>query len=195
MADFKIAHARTQIIEGFYSNDPVDKGGETIYGVARKANPTWMGWRLVDEWKKKPGFPKNMCNDQVLIDYSLSLFKQNYWNQCALDYVIDQDVANEIYDCSVNFGPEAETKIVQRSLNRLNKKGKLFPELKVDGDFGPKTRNTLNGFRYKEALLKTLNGYQFMRYDAICQDDETQEKFFHGWLTRVEFQKETKFNL
>lgn len=35
--------------EGGYVNDPDDKGGETYKGIARKFNPDWKGWKIIDK--------------------------------------------------------------------------------------------------------------------------------------------------
>ena len=53
MADFDIAYGETELREGGYVNDPVDRGGETHRGVARKFNPDWKGWALVDRLKRE----------------------------------------------------------------------------------------------------------------------------------------------
>ena len=56
MADFMKAYLKMAPVEGLYSNDPDDPGGETVYGVARVFWPKWSGWSIVDAAKKQPGF-------------------------------------------------------------------------------------------------------------------------------------------
>lgn len=105
MAVFKIAYERTNRFEGFYSNDPKDSGGETLYGISRKKGaPFPEFWAIVDEYKKKPGFPNNMKQDQRLIDMKISWYKKNYWDVVKLDEVRSQNIANQLYDISVNKG-------------------------------------------------------------------------------------------
>jgi lysozyme family protein len=52
MADFEIAYGETELREGGYVNDPVDRGGETHRGVARKFHPDWSGWKIIDQIKQ-----------------------------------------------------------------------------------------------------------------------------------------------
>ena len=47
MADFEIAYGETELFEGGYVNDPVDRDGETHRGVARRFHPDWEGWQIV----------------------------------------------------------------------------------------------------------------------------------------------------
>lgn len=105
MADFMIAYKRTNVFEGFYSNDPDDTGGETLYGISRKKGaPFPEFWAIVDEYKKKPGFPNNMKGDQKLISMKTNWYKRNYWDVLRADELRYQPIANMLYDISVNKG-------------------------------------------------------------------------------------------
>ncbi len=52
-AQFSAADAYVSPIEGIWSDDPDDRGGETCFGLTRKNNPDWVGWVDVDNYKKK----------------------------------------------------------------------------------------------------------------------------------------------
>lgn len=104
MANFDIAYKKTGGWEGFYSNDPNDTGGETIYGVSRKNNPGWLGWRIVDNYKKLPGFPANMKKDTQLPGLAKELAKNKYWDVLRLTEINNQYLANRLYDISYNKG-------------------------------------------------------------------------------------------
>ena len=42
-----------------------------------------------------------------------------------------------------------------------------------------------------ECFFKTLNGFQFMRYEEITRDIPKDEKFAYGWMKRIqEYRKE-----
>lgn len=103
MAIFDIAYKKTGGWEGFYSNDANDTGGETVYGVSRKNNPKWAGWKIVDSYKVS-GFPGNMKNDKTLPILARELYKSNYWNIIRLSEINNQHLANKLYDISVNKG-------------------------------------------------------------------------------------------
>ena len=51
MADFMKAYLKMAPVEGLYSNDPDDPGGETVHGIARVFWPRWSGWSIVDAAK------------------------------------------------------------------------------------------------------------------------------------------------
>ena len=108
MAEFKIAFERTNKFEGFYSNDPKDTGGETLYGISRKKGaPFPEFWALVDKYKKKPGFPNNMKSEPRFKQMIEGWYKNNYWDTVRLDEVRNQNLANQLYDISVNKGAGA----------------------------------------------------------------------------------------
>ena len=46
MADLKIAEAKTLKWEGGYCNVAGDKGGETIFGIARNMHPDLKLWKV-----------------------------------------------------------------------------------------------------------------------------------------------------
>ncbi len=66
MADFDIAYRLTMKHEGGYANNKADRGGETYRGIARKFWSGWIGWPLVDDAKKQPGFPKSLDENLLL---------------------------------------------------------------------------------------------------------------------------------
>lgn len=105
MANFNIAYKRTNIWEGFYSNNKNDAGGETLYGISRtKGAPFPEFWKLVDEFKRLPNFPNNMAGNQQLIAMKTSWYKKNYWDVLKGDDIKNQGIANQLYDISVNKG-------------------------------------------------------------------------------------------
>lgn len=185
MADFKSAFLKSMHHEGAYSNNPTDRGGETYKGIARNKNRAWDGWRIIDGYKSMADFEKELDSDtglQLLVDV---FYKLNYWDALSLDDVINQEIADELFDTCINMGTGTAAKFLQAALNLLNRNGKNYPDLKVDGKVGNTTIKTLNAFQNPKAILKTLNGLQFGRYVDICQADPTQEIFFNGWLNRV----------
>ena len=52
MAKLEIAQAKTLKWEGGYDNVAGDKGGETIFGIARAIHPNLKLWQYLDTYKK-----------------------------------------------------------------------------------------------------------------------------------------------
>ncbi len=128
MADFWIADRRTSNAEGFYSNNPADAGGETLWGIARNRNPQWEGWSIVDQYKKKSNFPTNMRNDTNLYRLRGNFYKANYWDTIRGDEIQSQRVANEMYDTGVNMGVGMSIRFSQRAAG-LAETGRMNTEL------------------------------------------------------------------
>lgn len=115
MASFSVAFKRTKKFEGGYVNNPNDSGKETYNGISRVHNPTWKGWRIVDEMKEKPNFPGNLSQRKAeLANLEMQLYKNNYWNPIWGDKIHSQDVANDLYDYGVNTGVVNAIKMSQR---------------------------------------------------------------------------------
>jgi len=158
--------------EGGYVNNPSDPGGETKYGIAKRSFP-------------------NLDIKNLTLEKAKEIYYKNYWNtkKLNLDDIakFDEKIAIELFDTGINQGIVTSSKYLQEALNLLNRNEKLFPDMKVDGWIGKKTLDALDKLRSydKPALLKILNGLQFMRYYNIAERNPIQEKFFSGWMKRI----------
>lgn len=164
MADFTQAFIKTVGLEGGYVNDPVDPGGETNFGISKRQ------------------YPELDIKNLTLKDAE-TIYKRDYWDWLSLDQLKHQGVANELFDTGVNAGVLIAGEFIQEAMNLLVEDGYLV----VDGVVGPITLNAVNKYSFTRALLKTLNGLQFMHYFGIVTDRPKMQKFFRGWLRRVEF--------
>ena len=82
--------------EGGYVNDPRDPGGETKYGISKRAYP-------------------NEDIKNLTLDRAKELYKRDYWN--ALEAETLPDAARlMVFDCAVNCGVTAAKKLLQRSI-------------------------------------------------------------------------------
>lgn len=174
MADFNIAHKLTSRVEGGYVNHPNDPGGETIFGIARNYYPNWEGWKAVDWSKGQPGFPNNMENLRELAD---TFFKKEFWDTIRGDEIQDQDIANEIYDSSVNFGRSRAVKMAQEAV-----KIGFGADIDVDGKIGPKTIAALNSCTNKPWLYQLMNMIQGKQYLEIVEKQPKKAVFLRGWI-------------
>ena len=185
MADFKLAYFKTMGHEGGYVNNPNDRGGETYKGIARNFHPTWQGWSLIESYKKDKNFIRLLERDEYLEQLVLAFYKTQFWDALELDHLKSQTIADELFDSSVNLGTGTTIMLLQEALNLLNRNQHDFKDIRLDGKMGPRTIASLQSYSNEMAMLKTLNGLQFVRYRNICFKDATQEVFFHGWLKRV----------
>ena len=105
--------------EGGYVNDPKDPGGETKYGISKKA------------------YPDIDIKNLTVVD-AKEIYKRDYWDKNKVDSVPDE-LKHIYFDCCVNMGRSRAVKILQQSA--VNK-GK---NIKVDGGMGPNTIKALKG--------------------------------------------------
>ena len=130
------AHAFVKPNEGVYSDDADDAGGETYKGYARRRNPLWLGWPIIDGYKCKyrgEAFLAALERDEALQRLILDSYKVNYWDRIWGDRIVDQGIATQMYDTAVNKGPKVSIRFAEMSvgmgatgvmsktlLNRLN---------------------------------------------------------------------------
>lgn len=162
--------------EGGYVDHPDDRGGATNFGitisVARAAG--WQG--------SMRDLPRAMA---------LAIYRRRYWAQPGFEAVaaIMPGVAAELFDTGVNMGPSVAAMFLQRSLNALNRQGRDWPDLVVDGAIGTASLAALRGLRQvrglagEAVLLKALNALQGARYIEIAEARPRNESFVFGWLS------------
>ena len=152
--------------EGGYVNDSLDRGGETKYGISKKSYP-------------------NVDIKSLSLEEAKNLYYVGYWNtkRGNLSFLPDA-VAIELFDTSVNMGSDTARRMLQKSLNLLNRVETRYDDLKVDGWLGSTTFKAV-ALVNEDELLKVLNGLQFNRYLEIVENNHSQERFFAGWIKRT----------
>jgi len=161
MASFLSAFAEVLIYEGNYSNDPDDPGGETRYGISKRAFP--------DE---------DIAN--LTLDRAHDIYMEDYWKPLRCGNIGSQLIANELFEQGVNMGTGTAVMVLQESLNVLGAK------LEVDGAIGPQTLEAVNTYRHTDALLKVMQCLQFDYYKKLIERKPKMKKFMRGWLRRIE---------
>lgn len=190
---FERACSKVLNLEGVYSNDLNDTGGETAFGISRNNFPDWEGWKVVDNLKKIHGTGQNFITAMNLNDELNTLvkqwYKQEFWNPFQLDNIREPSLAFEIFDQSVNLGRKQTTLFIQRACNALNYNNTFGPDLAVDGLVGPSTRSRLqaigNDDRYTECLRRALDGLQVGHYISLglkTNSKSNYRKYMRGWL-------------
>lgn len=191
MANFYTAYKITMAHEGGYANDPVDRGGETWKGVARNFWPKWEGWIIVDQVKaSKPTNLNQALSARGDLQKLVEVFyKSNFWDVNRLDDVVNQNIANEMFDIGVNMGVGTAAKFLQEALNLCNRNQVTYPDLLVDGQIGPVTLGVLNNKANVVTVFNTLNLLKGERYINIMRKSPDQEKFWNGWVSRIEIRR------
>lgn len=97
MTDFDKAFDLIIGVEGGYSNDPKDTGGETNWGISKRAYPT------VDI--------KNLTKEQAKAIYAV-----DYWAKIKGDE-LPYPLNVFVFDAAVNQGTDAAIKVLQKTLS------------------------------------------------------------------------------
>lgn len=71
--------------EGGYVNDPQDPGGETKFGISKRAYP-------------------NMDIKNLSLEQAREIYMRDYWFAAGCDDVADEVMATLMFDCAVNQG-------------------------------------------------------------------------------------------
>lgn len=159
-------------VEGGYVDDPSDSGGETNFGITvavARAN----------------GYHGPMRDMPREVAYDIYVAK--YWDKVRGDQLaaLSEHVAEEVVDTAVNMGHGRAGKFLQRSLNVLNDRARLYPDLVVDGGIGPATLSALAAYleqRSEIPLSRALNCLQGAFYIELAEKREKDERFVYGWL-------------
>ncbi|MCZ7608905.1 MAG: hypothetical protein M5U17_01955 [Ignavibacterium sp.] len=190
MADFETAFNVADQAEGQYNNDRDDRGGETYRGRARRFNPEWSGWRIIDSMKARKDFPECLDANEELQRLVRESYRQIEWNGIQGDKISNQAIANEVYDNAVNMGVKKSVEYLQRTINILNRDQRkdMYLDIKVDGSMGTKTIEALKVCIKKNTanmVLNVLNGFQVKHYLTLMERNPINEKWI-GWFKRVE---------
>ena len=155
-------------LEGGYVNDPHDPGGETRWGISKRAYPDLDIAGLTQERAKQ-------------------IYRLDYWYPLRLDEVHPR-AAREVFEVAVNIGKRPAVKLLQRALNFLG------ANLTEDGIIGHETITAADFWarRNLPALLKAQNGEQSAYYKRVVaarvrRGDPQPYRFAAGWLRRVDF--------
>jgi lysozyme family protein len=192
MANFEPAYKITRAHEGGYANLAADKGGETWRGVARKSNPTWPGWKIVDAIKATKPTCLNvaLAGSKELDALVLALFRKGYWDCLSLDSLHCQQTASQLFDVSVNCGAGTAGRFLQQALNVFHK-----PALVVDGKVGRLTIAAANQYP-SQKIYDEINKLRRAYFLSIIDQDATQGIFKDGWLSRIKpFQPDNVSNM
>lgn len=154
MADFNKAVSETIEREGGLTSDPSDSGGTTRYGISQRAYP--------DE---------NILG--LTVDRAKFLYKRDYWDKIMGDNLVDQGIAELLFDSCVNIGVKTAIILAQRVLG-----------VDDDGIIGQKTiyaLNTQNAIVFNNAF--TLRKIEY--YINIIKKKPGQLKYAVGWIDRT----------
>jgi lysozyme family protein len=94
ISNFDTGFALVVNLEGAYSNDIRDPGGETKFGISKKAYP-------------------DLDIRNLTIEQAKSIYRRDYWDDCKCDS-LPSPLDIMVFDAAVNQGKDAAIKMLQR---------------------------------------------------------------------------------
>jgi lysozyme family protein len=167
MADFKPAFLFTLQHEDSTRSGKVteDAGGRTRFGIAEKFHAD-----LPEQFFTGPA-------EDALIEAE-KIEEREYWDTLRLGEVENQNVANKIFDMSVNMGVRQAAVYAQRAANSP------VQQLKEDGNIGPKTLAAVNAID-PQIFYGLLCQFSAWHYRHIAANNPAQAVNLAGWLKRA----------
>jgi len=165
-------------IEGGYTNDPADAGGETNFGITAAVARAF-------------GYTGPM--QTMPRATAIAIYRARYWTQPRFDQIasIDAQIAAALFDIGVNMGTATGVQFLQRALNVLNNQGTAFPDIAVDGVIGAltiaalKALAAMRGVAGLAVLRSMVDAQRSVRYIELAEQSATNERFEFGWQQRI----------
>lgn len=155
---------------GGYTNDPVDPGGETRWGISKRTHPT------VDI--------KNLTYKGASAIYEAEYFYPILGTLAETH----PNLAFKVFDMGVLMGPKTAVKWLQKALNSMSS-----GQIRVDGDLGLITLSRIITLETEENAVdnKILNQYIVYLRKRILWLTSLKpwlRKYKVGWLKRINIQ-------
>jgi len=158
--------------EGGFVDDPADPGGATNKGITLATFQRYASAVL--------GIAPTLENLRSLSDeQALGIYRVGYWNPLHADDILDQPLAEILFDFHVNAGAAA-VRVLQGALNDAGVK----PALAADGVMGPGTLQALRN-TYQPGLYRVYKQRRIDYYRDLVARKPALSKFLNGWLNRV----------
>ncbi len=158
--------------EGGYVNNPKDPGGETNMGITKKVA---VSHGYTGPMKRLPK------------DLAASIYFEDYIRKPGYEPFVQLSpaIAEELVDTGVNTGPARPSRWLQVALNALNRDGRDYPALVVDGRVGKATISDYQSLQRVrgqakacQMIIKLLDAQPAMHYVSLTH----LKTFTPGWI-------------
>lgn len=157
MSDDIIADIEHREGDGAVTNDSVDGGGRTQYGISERANPAaWADGKVTEAEARV-------------------IYEQKYVIGPGFDRISDPLLRAQLVDFGVNSGSGIAIKYLQNVL-----------DVERDAVLGPATLEALRTYvPVRTSVNNALVAARIQMIGKLVQKNPTQLKFLGGWLSRA----------
>lgn len=146
--------------EGGYVDHPNDPGGKTNFGITER-------------FARAKGYRGSMRN--LPRSLALQWYEESIWDRYKFGEINPQ-VARYLFDMAVNHGQW--TKVAQRAAS------KYWPDLVVDGVWGPQTHWAFTNLDHLHSFLLSLLIERVRYGEEIVTKNRSLGTFWLGWIRR-----------
>lgn len=172
-------------VEAGYVDHPSDLGRATNHGITFATSREWQSL-----W---PKYNWNGDMRTLPIELAYEIYDLGWWQRMRLDHILAAYpmLADRMFDFGINAGRGNCCRSFQRVLNVLNRRGRDYDDLVVDGDIGPATLRAFNAFLHRAGtegaarLTMMMFSMQNYHYVDISEKREANEDFTNGWINRT----------
>ncbi len=144
--------------EGGYVSDPADPGGETKYGISKRAYP-------------------DLDIAALSQAQAIAIYEKDWWDRYGYGRLPDA-VGAKLFDLAVNMGAVPAHELLQRTCTDCGE------PVAVDGRVGPLTVAAATRCDQGE-LLAALREQAAEHYRALVAANPDLARFLAGWLKRA----------
>lgn len=149
--------------EGGFTDDLVDRGGATNFGITQ---------RVYDAYRNSLTLPVRSVR-YITPEEVSEIYEKEYWTP-----MLPAPLSLCVFDAAVQHGAVRARKWLQRALGQVE-----------DGALGPVTRKALEvqvqHDPHTPDIVFVYNAVRDQFYEQIIKNDPTQERFRHGWANRM----------
>lgn len=163
-------------VEGGFVDHPSDPGGATNWGITERV-------------ARQHGYTGDMRD--LSKEEAKRIYAESYVRAPGFEAIADDNagVGKEIVDTGVNAGTSRAARWFQESLNHFNEQGRIYADLRVDGQIGPRTMAAWELLKRRrgeplacELVLKAMDAKQAAHYMRLFGNDTKFEDFAVGWF-------------
>ena len=145
---------------GGYTNDPSDAGGETKWGISKRAHP-------------------ELNIKALTFTEALHIYENTYWKP-SYDKILSDRIAFKLFDMGVLCGTRTSAIVIQQA---VKKAGSL---IRVDGNIGNITIAAINNIN-EDLLYNHIIAIFEARFKRIVLFRPLNRKYLKGWLRRLNY--------
>lgn len=146
---------------GGYTNDPSDSGGETKWGISKRAHP-------------------ELNIKALTFTEALNVYEEQYWKE-SYDHILSNRIAFKLFDMGVLIDVSKASRILQKAIKDC---GLL---IRVDGNVGPITIAAINSLMDEDLLYSKFINRLEAHFKRIAFFKPKNKKYLSGWLRRLSY--------